>query len=1646
MFFLLCYSLLTLSRVIVALGAPNQTHINFRDSKLTRILQPSLSGNARMAVICCATPSELYLEETRSTLQFASRAKLVKTNAQVNEVLDERSMIRRLQKQLAEAKRNQTGPGQEQVRDLEAQVATAGTQAVKAKEKLDRLKASILNTGYIFDQDAFYDVDPFSKGIFEASKKRRKSDGPLLIGHPSPSKELKSIIDSPKTAPRKKRSKVLQHPTLDTKQELKLVQEALATRNNFVHDLNLTLNKYSDQIKEKNSDAERMLADNFVLNEEKQQAHAEMNSLQEMVASLKQTLDSSIKENELVLVEKDSVVMASFEKLQQTLGEQDDLRKQVAEGEVVREENETLTTRLAEIELERATLQERISSLEDNSQKELDDFAVYTEDLQSKITKATEDNTEVRKEKEEIALALQDVNNRLTDTSDKLQQQLDMAEESESQLLGKEKEFKVLELRIVEATERNTEVCKEKEEIELALQDANDRLADTSNKLQQQLATTEENQSQLLGKEEQFEILELRIVEATEKNTEVCKEKEEITLALQDANTRLVDTSNQLESKQSQILENEEEISNLTERQTVLESENNEFQGEISRMTKVKMSMDAMLLFLQEQVTTVKVAKKSTEKANGTLEEKLSEVEKELNNLRENNAAVVLDKESSMQSLESRLAETEAQLECETALKEALEQKISEVQQTVEDCVASEETLMNSFNALSVEKTQLESQLHQCKEDIEDMDRQLQMIKDEQDVVVAEKNSMEAVLGSYQASSIDMERQLNEAEEQISRVQSEYESMSIKKDQSVAELENIRESLNMTTTELSSLKIELEEATQNIQSMVDKNSTKDSSLEKLQAEKEQSILELQDQVNVCREEIQELQDNLSEIEDIDAAKDSSIEQLQAEKQQSLQEIVERSEEIELLKGSLLDTKTKLEEREAIFYQLSAEKADLQAILNNLESGIVSKDSVLSQLQADKEDLTRQLESHVTELVAVSSDNTSKDSRIEQLEKEAGDLKSRSEGLSADVEIHNNEIESLLLNLMRLTSEKEELDSYHVELMNSCESLAGENETIYDRLSVMKMQNVATEEELATINVEHMLMTERNVALELLNEKSEQVLAEIRVENENASAEYEEEIVALTEQIDSVFNEATYFQAQSHELQNAVDNLQSELEDKQSRVVELQNEVEDMANRHEAILRDRKAEHDEATSEATSFQERNQELQNAVDNLQSELEDKQSRVLELQNEVESMTSSREILTQSLRDREAERDEATRELERLYDENRELNSTVTNTLPKVKEEKLLEEMSELKAQNLELKHLLASVNESEERLRNAVADSENSCRTKASKLEDAQYRLSQIEHELSQSQTYSQTYDAELSQVEESKADLAECFETVRKEKEHIEQLLEEEIDARNKLQIQMGEEQRALIQEGENMMAELRSKVEDYEEKLNRSESEAYTARQNIEEINDEKKTLEEKYLEACAQVNSSGLSTEHQEEQIVVLESELNDAKSESYALKESVIDMKEKMRRSTRDGEKAIRESSIATSEVSTLRRKLSSLENLNESNQVENSKLRKKLKELREYENMVGKLQGELEDKENEIVTVQKEISVLKLEKEKVSTLTHDLEPNANAEENASLKSDMKQMNELINDQKKRIKKLEVTKLTKTKIEALKKIQVCL
>mmetsp|Transcript_32099 Transcript_32099/g.39382 ORF Transcript_32099/g.39382 Transcript_32099/m.39382 type:complete len:620 (+) Transcript_32099:280-2139(+) len=135
-------SLLSLSRVISTLASSNKQFINFRDSKLTRLLQSSLSGNALMSIICCATPSCRHIEETRSTLKFASRAKLVKTKAQKNEVIDDRALIKRLQKELTRL-RNEMEEQKKELNKHRGQV-----QVNHAEDKLNFLKSMILNAAF----------------------------------------------------------------------------------------------------------------------------------------------------------------------------------------------------------------------------------------------------------------------------------------------------------------------------------------------------------------------------------------------------------------------------------------------------------------------------------------------------------------------------------------------------------------------------------------------------------------------------------------------------------------------------------------------------------------------------------------------------------------------------------------------------------------------------------------------------------------------------------------------------------------------------------------------------------------------------------------------------------------------------------------------------------------------------------------------------------------------------------------------------------------------------------------------------------------------------------------------------------------------------------------------------------------------------------------------------------------------------------------------------------------------------------------------------------------------------------------------------------------------------------------------------------
>lgn len=112
-------SLSALGMVINSLTDGKSSHIPYRDSKLTRILQESLGGNSRTTLIINCSPSRYNDQETISTLRFGERAKAIKNKAKINAELSPTEL-----KQLLKKAQGQVTTYETYVANLEGEVQT----------------------------------------------------------------------------------------------------------------------------------------------------------------------------------------------------------------------------------------------------------------------------------------------------------------------------------------------------------------------------------------------------------------------------------------------------------------------------------------------------------------------------------------------------------------------------------------------------------------------------------------------------------------------------------------------------------------------------------------------------------------------------------------------------------------------------------------------------------------------------------------------------------------------------------------------------------------------------------------------------------------------------------------------------------------------------------------------------------------------------------------------------------------------------------------------------------------------------------------------------------------------------------------------------------------------------------------------------------------------------------------------------------------------------------------------------------------------------------------------------------------------------------------------------------------------------------
>ncbi|XP_062076866.1 kinesin-like protein KIN-7D, mitochondrial [Humulus lupulus] len=173
-------SLLTLGTVIGKLSEGKASHVPYRDSKLTRLLQSSLGGHGHVSLICTVTPASSNMEETHNTLKFASRAKRVEIYASRNKIIDEKSLIKKYQREISTLKEELdqlrsgviVGVSHEEILSLRQQLEEGQVKMQSRLEEEEEAKAALMSR-----------IQRLTKLILVSSKNTIPGCLPEIISH-----------------------------------------------------------------------------------------------------------------------------------------------------------------------------------------------------------------------------------------------------------------------------------------------------------------------------------------------------------------------------------------------------------------------------------------------------------------------------------------------------------------------------------------------------------------------------------------------------------------------------------------------------------------------------------------------------------------------------------------------------------------------------------------------------------------------------------------------------------------------------------------------------------------------------------------------------------------------------------------------------------------------------------------------------------------------------------------------------------------------------------------------------------------------------------------------------------------------------------------------------------------------------------------------------------------------------------------------------------------------------------------------------------------------------------------------------------------------------------------------------------------------
>ncbi|XP_028460940.1 centromere-associated protein E isoform X6 [Perca flavescens] len=1470
-------SLFVLGQVIKKLTDESQKGFtNYRDSKLTRILQNSLGGNAKTVIICTITPATL--DETLSTLQFASTAKKMKNDPYVTEVSDDGALLKRYRNEIVDLKRR--------LHEVSSGTQTTATekkvlsQMLQEKDQLQREQEDrIRNLTKLLVTSS--NLVPVQK----MPKRRVTWGGKMLrLVRPSACDGGSSDLSFAESFNRKRKAdrsclteigeddddfqwEIPDEPSYD----MEISPNSVCVRRSDERSYNSPKDFVSpDRMRELSGKVSALELQLEMESQQKEEALTKVESLHGRLAELElrlqmegqqkpqalekmQTTEQNVAELELQL---QTEALENIQTSDQRVAELElQLQTEALQKQDALEKIQTSDQRVAELELQLQLQTEVLENMQTSDQR--------LAELELQLQTEAQQKLEAMEKVEMLDLRVADLERQLEDQSHTLsktdQQMKDFAETIQlCETLATEKDMIVAERDYL------------KQEIGMFIEQT--QSLEKENAALSQEMTTKRELEEFKSLEEEFR---------KEHENELQNEISQLKKAVESSTLQCLELQNKLETLS-------EELKKKTEFAEELQSmSGKDLVQEVAKLRRSLDDAEGLSRDTKKEWAVLRSQNIATEEMNMTLNANYDKMEAEVKSLR-----------SQLETEKSHFRKMQSDLQKELNVAFAENTKLTalldgNVPKNLIDSIELERTaaqltreLTASQEAEGVLRAQLEelASLQPLPDKVENLTKQLNELTEELQCVRAEK---EALLSEKDAGAQSSAEEMEKLLSAVSSLTAERDQLMRDRQQNVEVMQSLSQDLQSVRAEKDTLRSEQNACAQSSAEEMEKLL---STLASLTAERDQLQMDMQENVEIMIENQEELRtaieknreqkERIKQLENAQTSKhdgppnemSAQIEELQTRMMENQEELKVSQEMIRQLQDEisvLTSQKAELEGRPSNWSDAEITlQNQIQRLTEELESVRAERDTLLSERTADTR--SEEMEKLLSRVTSLSEERDQLQEIMEGLRQEKNQIRAELEDrmeMVIQAQSGFNQPEILTSELQPHDEKKTHLQQ---EMMENQEELRVSQEKIrqlQDEISVLTSQEAELEgrpnnERDAEITLQ--LLELRN-QIQRLTEELESVRAERDgLLSERTADTHSEEMEKLLCRVTSLSEERDQLQEIMEGLRQEKNQIRAELED---RMETMQTEIAQLNMSLQSVT--------EQKSQLENYLQQNMNMASTTQELLASVQEELCAQKQINSDLEKLCQEKECsldqqmrtLTEKLESIEAERDSLLSEKEA---------NCLTST---EKMEKLLCSVKSLCEERDQLQEILEGLRQEKNQLRAELEDRMGTMQTEMRTLTE---KLESIEAErdslLSKEEANCQTFTKETEKLQYK-------VKYLREERDQLQELLEGQRREKNRL--------KAELEDRMEMISAIQEKLREQEhlnsqQQAERGEREA-TLQQRVQQLEEQLEMLRERQSRAVVDADASQQLLSEANTTISALKEQLSSLDQSTSGVKETV-------------------------------------------------------------------------------------------------------------------------------------------------------------